>query len=164
MRIDLTLLLQLVGFGILLFLLNKFVLGRVIAMLDERRQSIEKKLEEADSLKRQAEKERKEAETHLLETKKQALRIKEEAFLYSERVKEEKARQAEADAARTATKAQEELDASVARAREALTKYSADLSFEIAEKIVGAEVDRKKHAKLVEESIRQLNEEREFDI
>ena len=159
MRIDLTLILQLVSFGILLFLLNKFVLGQVITMLDQRRESIRKKLDEADRLQRQAEEERKKAEAQLLETKKQALAIKEEAFAYGERLKEEQQSQARQEAERIREKAVKDLDLYVAKVKDELKRLSGELSFEIASKILAKEVDKKKHKQLVEESLKVLYEQ-----
>jgi F-type H+-transporting ATPase subunit b len=164
MKVDLTLLLELISFGILLFLLHKFVWSHVVKLLDQRRQHVAKSLKEADVLKQQAEEDRKEAQAHLLETKKKALQIKEEAFLYSEKVKEKKTKQAEEEAVRIQKKARQEMAGLIARAKESLKKYSSDLSFQIAEKIIGAEVDKKRHAKLIEKSLKELNEERELNI
>jgi F-type H+-transporting ATPase subunit b len=160
MNFNLTLILEIVTFLILLFLLNKFVFRILVKKLDERKQYIDNNLDQIERLKKEAWQDRQEASGDLLEAKKEALKIKEEAFLHSEKLKEAKADQARKEAQKIQDKAREEVASYVEKVKEELKGYACELSFDIAAKILAKEVDRKKHKDLVEESLRSLHEQR----
>ena len=159
MRLDITLILEIVTFFILLFLLHKFVFKGLVSTLDKRKDYIAKNLADVDRLKKETELRQQKAEELLLEAKRTALSIKEEAFAYGERLKEEKAGQAEAEAAKIRQKAAQELAGYINKVKEELKGYAAELSFEIAAKILAAEVDKNKHKDLVEASLKQFDEQ-----
>ena len=160
MEINLTLILEVITFFILLFLLNKFVFRGLVKMLDERKQHIEKNLKDIKQLREEASGDREKTKELLLEAKKTALSIKEEAFAYSEKFKEQKAKEAEKEAQEIREKAQEELSLYLNKVKEELKRYSGELSFQIAAKILAQEIDKNKHKDLVEESLKDLYEQR----
>jgi F-type H+-transporting ATPase subunit b len=145
MNFNLTLILEIVTFLILLFLLNKFVFRILVKKLDERKQYIDNNLDQIERLKKEAWQDRQEASGDLLEAKK---------------LKEAKADQARKEAQKIQDKAREEVVSYVEKVKEELKGYACELSFDIAAKILAKEVDRKKHKDLVEESLRSLHEQR----
>ena len=161
MEFDLTLVLEVVTFFILFFLLHRFAFRPLVQKLDERKEHIEGNLNEIEGLKKAAAQDKEDAKALLVEAKKQALVIKEEAFAYGERLKEQQQAEGRQEAERMRDKAVEDLDLYVEKVKEDLRRLSGELSFEIASKILAKEIDRKKHKQLVEESLKVLYEQRD---
>lgn len=164
MDFNLTLVLEVVTFFILLFLLNKFVFTPLVKKLDERKQHIDDSLKDIDRLKQEASKDKEDTKAFLLEAKKTALKIKEEAFSYGEKLKEEAQVQAAQEAQKMRERGLKDLDLYLDKVKEELRMLSGELSFEIASKILAQEIDRKKHKDLVEESLQVLHEQRNNNL
>lgn len=164
MNINLTLLLDLIGFLILLVLLQKFVYRPLLQLMDKRRDSIEKDLCQTQQLKEESTKDREKALQELQEAKKAALTIKEEAFMSSEEYKEKKRIEAEKDAKQERKKAKEEIELLLEKAKEELQQYSLDLSFTIAEKILKEKISKEKHDKLLQEGLKKLYDKRDYNL
>jgi F-type H+-transporting ATPase subunit b len=158
MNVNLTLVLELITFFILLFLLNKFVFRHVVKMIEQRQRYIEKNVADVEKLKKEASVDRQQAEERLAEAKRIAIEVKEDAFSLGEKLKERKAKEAEQEASRIKEKAKQEIDLYLNKVKEQLKEYSVDLSFRIARKIIEEEIDIEKHKRLVKKSLKELNE------
>lgn len=158
MNINLTLVLNVITFFILLFLLQRFVFRYVLEMIEKRKDYIRKSLDDIEKLKAEFSQDRAQAQKELNEAKRHALTIKEEAIKSSEEYKERKEAETKKELERLKDKSQEEINFQVEKAKQDLKDYSLTLSFKIAEKILQSEVDEKKHNRILEESIKELDE------
>jgi F-type H+-transporting ATPase subunit b len=142
---------QFVNFGILLFILWRFVLPPVQRMLDERRQRIQESLEAAERMRAQASETERMLEEQREEGRRQAQQIIGQA--------QEIARRIEAEAR---TQAQQESEALVARARAEiqlerdgaiadLRREFADITVSAAEKVINQSLDRDAHKRLIDD-------------
>ena len=163
MNINLTLVLNVITFFILLFLLKKFLFRHILKMMEKRKDYVKKSLDEVERLKREFSKDREQAKKELERTKRDALRIKEEALIFSEEYKEKKKEEVEKDILHLKKKAHEDMQLQLAKIKEDLKGYSLELSFKIAEKILKEEIDRKKHDKLLKESLKKLHEQGNYN-
>lgn len=164
MNINLTLLLDLITFFILLVLLQKFVYRPLLQLMDKRRDSIEKNLLQIQRLKEESTQDREKAAQELQEAKESALRIKDEAFVNAEEYREKKRIESEKESKEERKKAKEEISLLLEKAKEQLQRYSLDLSFTIAEKILKEKINREEHDKLLEDGLKKLYDKRDYNL
>lgn len=149
-------------YGLLAFLVVFFVLRRLAfpslnAMLEDRRAAIQGKMEEAESMRTEAETAKREYEASIADAKGEAGRIRDTAKADAERIRAELIAEAEADAAAIRERAQ--VDAAQERDR-ALQELRGDvgrMSVELASRIVEKEVDPATHQALVDSYINNLS-------
>jgi len=142
---------QFVNFGILLFILWRFVLPPVQRMLDERRQRIQESLEAADRMKTQASETERMLEEQREEGRRQAQQIIAQAQDIARRIQDEARAQAGTDAeallARARTEIQLERDGAIAELR----REFADITVSAAEKVINQSLDRQAHRRLIDD-------------
>ncbi len=142
---------QFVNFGILLFILWKFVLPPVQRMLDERRQRIQESLEAADRMRAQAIDAERQVQAQLEEARQQSRQLVAEAQAVAKRIEEEARARGQAEVelirARALADIQLERDAAIA----ALRREFADITVAAAEKVINRALDRTAHRQLIEE-------------
>jgi F-type H+-transporting ATPase subunit b len=145
------LIVQFVNFGILLFILWRFVLPPVQRMLDERRSRIQESLEAADRMRAQATETERMLEGQREEGRRQAQQIIGEAQTIARRIQEEARSQAQVDAdaliARARTEVQLERDQAIADLR----REFADITVSAAEKVINQSLDRGAHRRLIDD-------------
>ena len=145
------LIVQFVNFGILLFILWRFVLPPVQRMLDERRQRIQESLEAAERMRAQATETERMLEEQREEGRRQAQQIIGEAQTIARRIEDEaKARagqEAEGLLARARTEIQLERDQAIAELR----REFADITVSAAEKVINQSLDRQAHRRLIDD-------------
>lgn len=155
-NIDLTLVASILNFFILVWLMKRVLYKPVLKLLEERKQTIAEKLQEAEK-KNQEAAEKKEEYQHLLaESKDEAREILKRAAQSGEALKQE-------IVAKAQVRAQEIIDQAQAQAQEEQTKMwhqlqgqVGRLSLELARKIVG-ELDGERYEKLMDSFISQLD-------
>ena len=142
---------QFVNFGILLFILWRFVLPPVQRMLDERSRRIQESLEAAERMKTQATETERMLEQQREEGRRQAQQIIGQAQEIARRIEEEARTQARADAdalvARARTEIQLERDSAIADLR----REFADITVSAAEKVINQSLDRQAHRRLIDD-------------
>ena len=144
------------AFAILLVVLWKYGIPPIRNMMKQREDRIREDLERAEQARTEAEGELANYRRQVTEARNEAARIIEEARQSADEVKRQIQAQAEADAAETRTRAQEDIRLATDRAQADLQGRVADLSIELAEKIVERNLDRDTQLALVESYIGQV--------
>ncbi len=144
------------AFVILLLVMWKYALPPVRNMMKQREDRIRDDLEKAESARTEAEGELANYRRQVADARNESARIIEEARQSADEVKRQIQAQADADAAETRSRAQEDIRLAAERAQADLQGRVADLSIELAEKIVERNLDRDTQLALVESYIGQV--------
>lgn len=156
MNINLTLIGQMLAFICFVVFCMKYVWPPIIAALQERENKIADGLAAADRASHDLELAKEKAVERLKEAKEEAAAIVDAANKRGNQLVEEAKQAAVAEAQRVKSAAQAEIEQEANRAREQLRGQVAALSLAGAEKILGASIDPKAHAGLVDELAAQL--------
>jgi F-type H+-transporting ATPase subunit b len=144
------------AFAILLFVLWKRGLPPVRNMMKRREERIRDDLERAERARLEAEEELAQYRRQMADARNEAARIIEESRQSADEVKRQIRAQAETEAAELRARAQEDARLAGERAGADLQARVADLSIELAEKIVERNLDRDTQLALVESYIDQV--------
>lgn len=145
------------AFVVLLFALWKFGLPPVRNMMKRREERIRDDLERAERARTEGEEELAQYRRQMADARNEAARIREEARQSADEVKRQIRSQAEAEAAEIRARAQEDARLAAQRAGADLQRQLADLSIELAERIVERNLDRDTQLALVESYIDQVS-------
>ena len=145
------------AFGVLFFFVWKWVLPRISALLEERRDKIQGDLERAEETRRQAEQELAEYRQQLAKARQESNDIIEEARKTAEQLRAEIQSRAEREAAATVAKAQDEIRAERDRVFQELRGEIGEIAVELAERVVGASLDARAHQRLIDEYIDEVS-------
>jgi F-type H+-transporting ATPase subunit b len=145
-----------IAFGILFFFIWRWVLPRVNALLEERRQKIQGELERAETTRAEADKLLADYREQLAGAREEANRIIEEARGTAEQVRADLQARAEQEAQATVERAQEEIRAERDRVFSELRDQVADIAVELAGRVVGQSLDRSTHERLIDEYIDEV--------
>jgi F-type H+-transporting ATPase subunit b len=148
---------QIINFLLILYLLNRFLFRRVLALLDERQARINKGLEDAEAAARDRELARAEREAALDEARKEAQTMIARATKIAEESRAEIVAAARAEAEKVAAKATEEITAEKQRTIAELRSQVADLALEAAGRLVGSEMNAPTQRRLVEEFLAEVS-------
>lgn len=148
---------QIINFLLILYLLNRFVFRRVLALLDERQERIAKGLEDAESAARDRELARAEREAAVDEARKEAAAMIARATKIAEDSRAEIVAAARAEAEKVAARATEEITAEKQRAIAELRSQVADLALDAAGRLVKAEMNAPTQRRLVEEFLAEVS-------
>lgn len=146
---------NLIAFGILFWLLKRFLWGHILNTIDRRRHSIELAYQEVENRQREAEKLKRQLEERLAGMEEEARQRLEEAAREGRRLADEIRAAAEAQRERMLSRAQADISREREKARVELNNYTADLAIDITEKLLRKQLDREEHRRL----IRALTEE-----
>jgi len=147
---------QIINFLLILYLLNRFLFKRVLALLDERGERISKGLEDAEAAARDRELARAEREAALDEARKEAQTMIATATKIAEDSRAEIVAAARAEAEKVAARATEEITAEKQRAIAELRSQVADLALEAAGRLVKSEMNAPTQRRLVEEFLAEV--------
>jgi F-type H+-transporting ATPase subunit b len=145
-----------IAFAILFFFMWKWVLPRLNAILEERRERIRGELERAEQSRSAAERELAEYRSQLADAQEQSTRIIEEARRTAEQLRADLQSKAEQEAQSTVLRAQEEIRAERDRVFQELRAQIADMAVELAGRVVGASLDRAAHERLIDAYIAEV--------
>lgn len=145
-----------ISFLVVFLLLKKFAFPNLNAMLDERREAIQGKLEESDRALADAERVKATYATKIDEARTEGNKIIEEAKGTAESLRRDVVAKAEAEAQAILARAQAEVSTERDRALSELRSDVGALSVELAGKIVEKELDASAHQSLVDEYIARL--------
>ena len=146
-----------IAFAIVFVVLRRLALPALGTMLDERRAAIEGKMEAADAAVAEAQQKQQQYEAQIGDAQSEANAIIEEARQQAERVRADVISKAEEEAAAIRERAQADAAGERERTVTQLRGEVSALSVELAEKIVGREIDASKHDQLVDQYITQLS-------
>ena len=144
------------AFVVLLLVMWKYALPPVRNLMKQREDRIRDDLERAEQARTEGEGELANYRRQVADARNEAARIIEEARQSADEVKRQIQSQAEADAAEIRGRAQEDIRLATDRAQADLQGRVADLSIELAEKIVERNLDRDTQLALVESYIGQV--------
>lgn len=147
----------LVAFLLLMLLMTKFVFPRANTMLDERRESIEGKMEAADAKLVEAEEAKRNYEASIDDARGEATRIIDEAKSTAESLRADILAKAETEAAGIIERAQAEVATERQRVVQDLRAQVGAMSVELASRIVERELDTGTHQELVDDYIQRLS-------
>ena len=156
MNINLTLIGQMLAFVCFVVFCMKFVWPPIIAAMREREAKIADGLAAADRASHDLELAQEKAVERLKEAKVEAAGIVDAANKRGNQLVEEAKQAALVEAERVKTAAQAEVEQETNRAREQLRGQVAALSLAGAEKVLGAAIDQKAHADLVDKLAAEL--------
>ena len=138
------------AFAILFYFVWKWVLPRVSALLEERRDKIQGDLERAEETRRQAEQELAGYRQQLANAREESNGIIEEARKTAEQLRDDIQARAEREAAATVAKAQEEIRAERDRVFQELRGEIGEIAVTLAGRVVGESLDAKAHQRLID--------------
>ena len=145
-----------IAFGILFYFMWKWVIPRVNTLLDERRAQIQGQLESAEQTRMQAERELQDYRQQLAHAREDSNRIIEEARETAEQFRRDIQAKAEEESRNIVARAQDEIRAERDRVFNELRAQVADIAVTLAGRVVGAELDTKSHARLIDDYIEQV--------
>ena len=145
-------------FVVVVFLLSKYAFPALRAAIEKREQTIQTNLEEAEKAKSDAQKELDEYRKQLAEARGEANRIIEEARQGAEQVRKDIVAKAESEAEQIVARAQEQIEAERNRTVTELQSTIADLSIQLAEKVVGRSLDGGSQKELVDAYIKEVGQ------
>ena len=150
MNINATLIGQMITFALLVWFTMKYVWPPLLQALEERKKKIAEGLAAADKGRHEMELAEKRATALLREAKEQAADIVSLAQKRAVELTEESKQAAKAESERIVAQAQAEIERDIQKAKEDLRQQVAVLAVSAAEQILQKEVDRNKHADLLQ--------------
>jgi F-type H+-transporting ATPase subunit b len=145
-----------VAFAIIFFFMWKWVLPRVNTLLEERREKIQGELERAESTRTEADQILADYKAQLASARDEANRIIEEARRTAQQLQLDLQARAEQESQATVARAQEEIRAERDRVFQELRSQVGEIAVVLAGKVVGAELDRASHERLIDEYIDEV--------
>lgn len=153
-----TLVVTILNLFLQLYLIKKFLLDKVMAVLDQRRELADSQIREAEEAKKEAEDIRQTYEAHMTQVKQEAGQILQTAQKTASERSEQIIRQAQEQAVQIKEKAAEDIDQARKKAVNEAKNELSDMAMAIAGKVVGRSLDQKDQGRLVDEFIRELGE------
>lgn len=153
-----TLIVTLLNLFLQMFLIKKFLLDKVMAVLDQRRELADKQIRDAEDAKKEAETIRQTYEAHMTQAKQEAGHIISSAQKTAVARSEEMIRQAQQQAMQIKEKASADIDQAKKKALNDAKNEISDMAMAIARKVVGRSLDQQDQQRLVDEFIRELGD------
>ncbi len=145
-----------IAFAVVFFFMWKWAWPAINRSLENRQQAIGGQLKEAEATKVEAQSLLDDYRAQLAEAKGEANRIVEEARARAETVRSDLVAKAEKEANQIVAKAREDAANEKARALQEARREVADLSIDLAEKVVGENLDREAQHGLIERYLADL--------
>ena len=146
-----------IAFLVVLFILTRFAFPKLRENVEAREKRIQNDLEEAERAKTEARGDLDKYKQQLAEARGEANRIIEEARQQAEQVRKDLTEKAQQEADQIVSRAQEQIEAERTRTVQELQGTIADLSIELAEKVVGRSLDDKSQRDMVDAYIREVS-------
>ena len=146
----------LIAFAILFFFMWKWVLPRFGQVIEDRRQKIQGEMEKAEAARVAADKELADYRSQLAGARDEGNRIIEEARKTADQLRKDLQAKAEEESQATVARAQEEIRAERDRVFQELRAQVGEIAVELAGRVVGAELDKAAHERLIDEYIDQV--------
>jgi F-type H+-transporting ATPase subunit b len=147
-----------IAFAILFFFVWKWVLPRIGAMLDQRRDKIQGDLEKAEETRATAERELADYRQQLAGAREESNRIIEEARQTADQMRRDLQAKAEEEAQATVARAQDEIRAERDRVFQELRVQVGQIAVDLAGRVVGESLDERAHQRLIDEYIDEVAE------
>ncbi len=148
-----------IAFGIVFFFIWKYAIPAFNEMIENRQAAIKANLEAAEAEKEQAASLRSDYEASIAGARAEATKIVEDARQAGESARADIVARAESEAEDIKTRAGQELESERERAVASMRREVAGLSIDVAEKLVGRNLDRASQQALVDQFIDELGNE-----
>ncbi|UCH50400.1 MAG: F0F1 ATP synthase subunit B [Chloroflexota bacterium] len=148
-------LIYLVNFIVLFALLSVVLYKPVLKMLDERQAKIKESMEQAEKIKQETARSEEEIKAHLEKARTEGQAVIAQATQIGERLKEEAKDSARQETESLIAKARTEIQRERDKTIEELRAEFADIAILAAEKVIKETVDKKKHRKLIDETLKE---------
>jgi F-type H+-transporting ATPase subunit b len=145
------------SFVLLLVLLWKFAFPAVTAAMQARTERIRQNIDEAQKVRNDAEQILADYQRQLADARNEANRIIEEARQAAEQVRQDMVRRADEEVAELRRRNVADLQVAQERAISQLQNQVRTLALELAEKVIGANLDRDRNMTLIDQYIAELN-------
>jgi F-type H+-transporting ATPase subunit b len=155
-NINLTLIVQMIVFALLIFGTMKWIWPQILTAMDERSRKIAQGLAAAEKSEQALTEARGNAEVIIREARERATHIIDHAQHRANEIVEEAKGNANTEGARLVAAAHEQIDLDTTRARESLRREVAGIAVGAASKLLGREIDPKTHADLLDKLATQL--------
>jgi F-type H+-transporting ATPase subunit b len=155
-NINLTLVIQMIVFAILVWFTMRFVWPRIQGPLEERSRKIAQGLAAAEEGEKELAAARDKADTIVREARERANQIIDHAQHRANELVEEAKGVASSEGARIVAAAQQQIELAATRARESLRREVAGIAVTAAGKLLGREIDARKHADLLDQLAAQI--------
>jgi F-type H+-transporting ATPase subunit b len=155
-NINLTLIVQMIVFGMLIFITMKWIWPPILAAMDERSRKIAQGLAAAEKGEQALTEARGHAEAIIREARERANQIIEQAQHRANELVEEAKGTANIEGARLVAAAHQQIELDTTRARESLRRDVAGIAVGAASKLLGREIDPRKHAELLDQLATQI--------
>lgn len=156
MDINVTLIIQVFAFVVMILLVNKYLWGPISSLLEQRRQRIASELAAAEKGKRELELAEKNADEALAEARTRSAEIIAQAERRADDLIEESKAQARSEGERLIEAANAEIQQQFVRTREQLRKEVVDIAVDGVRKILKREIDTEAHEDILQEMITRL--------
>ncbi|MGA2139744.1 MAG: F0F1 ATP synthase subunit B [Verrucomicrobiia bacterium] len=150
----------LVAFVVLLVLLAKFAFKPIAQALDRRSETIKKSIDDAEKQRAESKKLMEDYQKQLAEARNEAGKVIEEARQLGERVRKEVVEKANTEASAAVQRAQEEINRQKDKGIQEMKDTVADLSVQIASRVIEKEVNEATHRQLIDNLIKDLGKVR----
>jgi F-type H+-transporting ATPase subunit b len=144
-----------INFIVLFVLLRLFLYKPVLKMLDERAKRTAEAMEQAEATKKEYEQARVEVQKQIEKGRQESQAIIAQAMQVGERLKEESRQEATKQAQTIVDRTRSELEAERDKIVGDLRREFVDISISAAEKVIKETLDKEKHRKLIEETLRE---------
>jgi F-type H+-transporting ATPase subunit b len=144
-------------FAVVAFVLMRFAFPRLRQAVEAREQKIQRDLEQAENAKNEAQKQLDDYKRQLAEARSEANKIIEEARRSAEDVRKDIIARSEREAEQIVERAGEQIQAERQRTLQELRGQVAEISIELAEKVVGRSLDGQAQRDLVDAYIREVS-------
>jgi F-type H+-transporting ATPase subunit b len=152
-----SLLIQAITFLLVVWVLKKFVIGKLYQIIDDRQTEINKGLEKTEQAKKALEQAQDDIDKILAEARDQAELIVSSAKSESAEIVKASEEKAAQRAQAIVTEAQSKLNTDLSRAKDELRKESAKLISEVSGIIIGQKLDTKLDSQLIEQELAKRN-------
>ena len=146
------------SFLLLIFLVKKYAWGNITSVLDERAEKISSDIDGAEEARKKAEELASKREAELAGSRTEAKTIIENAKETAEKSKADILAEAKLEAGRLKEKANQEIEQNKAKTLQNVKGEVADLTVNLAGKIISQKLDGHAHKELIDQYIDQLGE------
>jgi F-type H+-transporting ATPase subunit b len=144
-----------INFIVLFVLLRLFLYKPVLKMLDERAKRTAESMEQAEATKKEYEQARVEVQKQMEKGRQEGQAFIAQAMQVGERLKEESRQEAQKQAQVIVDRTRTELEAERDKIVGDLRREFVNISISAAEKVIKETLDKEKHRKLIEETLRE---------
>lgn len=149
-------LVSLTSFLILFFVLAKFAFPPITNMLDKRAETIRESLDRAEETRVEAERLLEEYKVQMAEARAEVAKVIEQGRLVADKMKDDIIARANEESANMIVKAKESIEGEKTAAMAELQRSVADISVQVAGKLIGEKLSADEHAELIDRYIAEV--------